>query len=231
MLDPNFRNVRGLGHQGVGLFRKTFQMVDEQQGEDVSATEILRRTARPAMLSPGGGGGEDGRQARLSLYRQAAQQLDAFPSGEEGAQEQQQQQQQQQQEQQRLFMTSPTSFSTASPTSPLSAAGAQWVVDDSIGGGGGRALSPLGSPTSPPGAEQYAFFGGDPSVIADLECLFRFAMQRRICKGTSQFHLNGCFAFLDRSARGGFDLEDFRQAVDALQLDFTEAQTTALFAK
>ena len=27
------------------------------------------------------------------------------------------------------------------------------------------------------------------------------------------------------------DLEDFRQAVDALQLDFTEAQTTALFAK
>ena len=36
---------------------------------------------------------------------------------------------------------------------------------------------------------------------------------------------------LDRSARGGFDLEDFRQAVDALQLDFTEAQTTALFAK
>jgi hypothetical protein len=230
VLDPNFRNVRGLGHQGVGLFRKTFQMVDEQQGEDVSATEILRRTARPAMLSPGGGGGEDGRQARLSLYRQAAQQLDAFPSGEEGAQEQQQQQQQQQQEQQRLFMTSPTSFSTASPTSPLSAAGAQWVVDDSIGGGG-RALSPLGSPTSPPGAEQYAFFGGDPSVIADLECLFRFAMQRRICKGTSQFHLNGCFAFLDRSARGGFDLEDFRQAVDALQLDFTEAQTTALFAK
>ena len=58
MLDPNFRNVRGLGHQGVGLFRKTFQMVDEQQGEDASATEILRRTARPARTARAARGNE-----------------------------------------------------------------------------------------------------------------------------------------------------------------------------
>lgn len=72
---------------------------------------------------------------------------------------------------------------------------------------------------------------GEPQRLRDLEAMFRHKCCLKACKGVGQFHLPSMFAYLDRSGRGGFDLEDFRQATDSLMLEFSEAMTIALFAK
>ena len=72
---------------------------------------------------------------------------------------------------------------------------------------------------------------GGSEHLSELEALFRQRLITKSCKGVGQFHLPSMFSYLDRSGRGGFDLEDFRMTVEAMVLDFSESQTIALFAK
>jgi hypothetical protein len=68
-------------------------------------------------------------------------------------------------------------------------------------------------------------------ALVVLEGLFRAKLSIKAIKGVGGFHLPAIFAYLDRSGRGGFDLEDFRKVVEVMSLDFNESQTIALFAK
>jgi hypothetical protein len=71
-----------------------------------------------------------------------------------------------------------------------------------------------------------------PALLGELEALFRERLNLKACKGVDgRFHLPAMFRLLDRSGRGGFDLEDFRQATELFNVDFNEAQIIALFAK
>lgn len=67
--------------------------------------------------------------------------------------------------------------------------------------------------------------------LETLEKIFRYKLGLKACKGVSQFRLNTMFSYLDRSGRGGFDLEDFRNSLEVMNLDFSEDQAIALFAK
>jgi len=72
---------------------------------------------------------------------------------------------------------------------------------------------------------------GDLATLGDLEKIFRYKLSLKSCKGVGQFTLPTMFTYLDRSGRGGFDLEDFRQVNETMVLDFNEDQTISLFAK
>ena len=200
-------------------------MLDEQEGDDASTTKILQSTGHPAMLSPNGGGGEEGTQSRLSLYRNAAMTLKAFPRPEEldGSLRSGQLEQND-------YMSPKISSSSSllyPHSSPVRKSHRDIYLRVKSNHTGLHCCDRLlfASYVSP---QQSPF---STTILDDLSCLFRFGLQRKICKGTRTFRLQGAFAFLDRSGRGGFDLEDFRKAVDILQLDFNEAQTIALFAK
>jgi hypothetical protein len=71
----------------------------------------------------------------------------------------------------------------------------------------------------------------DPQVLLNMEKMFRWKLGLKVGKGITQFQLPSMFAYLDRSGRGGFDLEDFRVVLDAMVMNFNEFQTIALFAK
>jgi len=221
VMDPNFRNLKSAGHAGCGLFAKSFLMDDETRGDADSSVVGAASTAKlMALLSPiktnNGNGSLNSRSVR---------------GGNGGG----------------GFGNTTTTGSAFGNVS----LGRETAADLS-----GRALrvslyrtalqnlgafdpkaaaSTLGPwPTSKPSNGATKRSAGAPSlvqVLADLEIIFRNRLQVRTGKGVGKFHLQSTFSFLDRSGRGGFDLEDFRQSIEALGLVFSEEQTIALFAK
>ena len=73
VLDPCFRNMASMGHQGAGLFAKTYAMADELLGDE-SGSVGQGSVAR----LPGGAGDDRGRSLRLSVYRTALSAVGAF---------------------------------------------------------------------------------------------------------------------------------------------------------
>jgi hypothetical protein len=208
VMDPSFRNLKSAGHAGCGLFAKSFLMADEARGDADSSVAGLASTAKlVARLSPqirdgyGNGGGH--RYGNRGGGGEPTVDLTGRAL--------------------RLSMYRTALQNLGAFDPKAAAAGPQATTQRAPP----ALLGPW--PTKPVAAS--AATNAQSSVLADLEVMFRNRLQFRAGKGVGRFHLQAMFAFLDRSGRGGFDLEDFRQAIDALGLVFSEEQTVALFAK
>jgi len=225
VMDPNFRNLKSAGHAGCGLFAKSYQMDDETRGDADSSVVGAASTAKlMTLLSPikangdnasfngrgggggGGGGGFGNTTTTGSVFGNVSlgRETAADYSGRALRVS--------------LYRTALQNLGAFDLKAAASSLG-PWPTSKPPPVAGGRPSAATSSSSS------------SVQVLADLEIIFRNRLQFRTGKGVGKFHLQSMFSFMDRSGRGGFDLEDFRQSLEALGLVFSEEQTIALFAK